>query len=285
MALLFEVNKVLDIFDKKGQKTLFSGSLFTVLTWIQSDNRIIDIKEAAYLLGTAAAESDYSLQRWEADYVCGPAGVPYSSKGPCQDALNYYRSTKGGKQNYYNLGLDKRGLPYFGRGLIQLTGKDNYKKYGEILGIDLLGNPDLALNQRYSYDIAVEYMSRIKKPYKSTTFGYAREGNLEKARRTINGGTINIDEINKKYNLWLSIFKEAGGFLNTTQAIVINSETNQRIAIEYKFIPGEDVTDVSPLPVDVINDPTEGFPLPVDEINITNQSSISPSNGSNMNLN
>jgi hypothetical protein len=128
-------------------------------------------------------------------------------------------------------------------------------------------------------------MSRIKKPYKLTTFGYAREGNLEKARRTINGGTINIDEINKKYNLWLSIFKEAGGFLNTTQAIVINSETNQRIAIEYKFIPGEDVTDVSPLPVDVINDPTEGFPLPVDEINITNQSSISPSNGSNMNLN
>jgi hypothetical protein len=271
MALLFKENKVLDIFDKKGQKTLFSGSLFTVLTWIQSDNRITDIKEAAYLLGTAAAESDYSLQRWEADNACGKPGVPYSSKGPCQGALNYYRSTKGGKQNYYNLGLDKRGLPYFGRGLIQLTGKDNYKKYGEILGIDLLGNPDLALNQRYSYDIAVEYMSRIKKPYKLTTFGYAREGNLETARRTINGGTINIDEVNKNYNLWLSIFKEAGGFLNTTQAIVINSETNQRIAIEYKFIPSEDAT--------------EGTPLPVDEINITNESSMLPSNGSNMNLN
>jgi hypothetical protein len=253
-----------------------TGALIKMLGAV-NENITIDVKEAAYLLGTAAAESDYSLQRWEADYVCGPAGVPYSSKGPCQGALNYYRSTKGGKQNYYNLGLDKRGLPYFGRGLIQLTGKDNYKKYGEILGIDLLGNPDLALNQRYSYDIAVEYMSRIKKPYKLTTFGYAREGNLEKARRTINGGTINIDEINKKYNLWLSIFKEAGGFLNTTQAIVINSETNQRIAIEYKFIPGEDVIDGFPLPVDNFYDPTDRLPLPVNEINTTN--------GSNMNLN
>lgn len=35
---------------------------------------------------------------------------------------------------------------YFGRGFVQLTGKNNYAKYGKDLGIDLVNNPDLALD-------------------------------------------------------------------------------------------------------------------------------------------
>ena len=62
--------------------------------------------------------------------------------------MNYYRSTKDGKINYYTLGTDKNGLPYFGRGLIQLTGKSNYKKYGDLIGVDLVNDGNKALEQK-----------------------------------------------------------------------------------------------------------------------------------------
>ena len=35
---------------------------------------------------------------------------------------------------------------YFGRGFVPLTWESNYKRFATVLGLDLLGNPDLALD-------------------------------------------------------------------------------------------------------------------------------------------
>ena len=55
------------------------------------------------------------------------------------------------------------GFKYRGRGLIQLTGKDNYAKYGKLLGIDLVNKPDLANDPKIAKDIAVAYFNEAKK--------------------------------------------------------------------------------------------------------------------------
>lgn len=42
--------------------------------------------------------------------------------------------------------ITKRYYPYYGRGLVQITWRDNYEKFGKLMGIDLVANPDLALD-------------------------------------------------------------------------------------------------------------------------------------------
>jgi putative chitinase len=57
--------------------------------------------------------------------------------------------------------------PYGGRGYIQLTGDFNYRPAGQWLGVDLIGNPELARDIRYSAQIARWYwtVARNINPY------------------------------------------------------------------------------------------------------------------------
>lgn len=206
MSYTFDTKKALSLYKQKGGTTYFPKWLEQILNYAQDDDDINDPRELAYLLATGKIESDYSLQRWEADYVCGKAGVKYSNK-PCQSALNYYCSTQGGKANYCKKGLDNRGLPYFGRGLVQLTWKSNYAKFGKQIGLGnkLVENPELVMNPENSYLLAVAFMK--EKRGGVSAFDYVKKGDLTSARRRINGGTRKLSEVNSEYSKWLSILK------------------------------------------------------------------------------
>lgn len=51
---------------------------------------------------------------------------------------SYWKDEAWRKRNF-------RYYPYYGRGYVQLTWKNNYEKYGQMLGLDLVGEPDLAM--------------------------------------------------------------------------------------------------------------------------------------------
>lgn len=81
-----------------------------------------------------------------------------------------------------------RYYPYYGRGFPQLTWKRNYEHYSKKLGIDLVNNPDLALEPQHSTFIMVD-------GFKTGFFtgkkleDYVRAGKTDyfNARRCING--------------------------------------------------------------------------------------------------
>ena len=55
------------------------------------------------------------------------------------------------------------GYKYRGRGLIGLTGKDNYAKFGKLTGVDLVKNPDLANDPEVAKKILVAYFKEAQK--------------------------------------------------------------------------------------------------------------------------
>lgn len=80
-----------------------------------------------------------------------------------------------------------RYYPYYGRGYVQLTWEDNYRKYGEILGIDLVNNPDLALMPETALFILVHgFKTGAFTGKKIMDYINAGEADFINARRCIN---------------------------------------------------------------------------------------------------
>lgn len=74
------------------------------------------------------------------------------------------------------------GVLYKGRGLIQLTGRANYKKYGKLMQLPLETNPKLAADPVISLYVACTYWQEQK------INKVADQDDLERVTRKVNGG-------------------------------------------------------------------------------------------------
>jgi hypothetical protein len=74
------------------------------------------------------------------------------------------------------------GAKFRGRGFVQITGRRNYTNYGHAIGVDLVANPDLALDPKIAAEILALYFRdhAIDKA--------ALTGAWEQVRRRVNGG-------------------------------------------------------------------------------------------------
>lgn len=79
------------------------------------------------------------------------------------------------------------GWLYRGRGLKQLTGKDNMRRCGAALGIDLVNNPDLLLQPIYAARSAGWFWKA------NNLSAFADAGDIKGMTKKINGGYIGLE--------------------------------------------------------------------------------------------
>lgn len=91
------------------------------------------------------------------------------------------------------------GWKFRGRGLKQLTGKTNYTKCGEGIGIDLLSKPDLLLQPQYAALSAVWFWVENK------CGPLADADDFVGLTKRINGGTIGIEDRTRRYQAVLAL--------------------------------------------------------------------------------
>lgn len=97
-----------------------------------------DLRHVAYMMATTQHETAGTY-------------LPIVERGPKSYFNKYNAGTKLGKA----LGNTQEGDGYLfrGRGYCQITGRNNYRRFGALLDLDLIGQPDLALEPAIAYSI------------------------------------------------------------------------------------------------------------------------------------
>jgi putative chitinase len=94
---------------------------------------------------------------------------------------------------------EEEAAQYLGRGLVQLTGKENYANCGLGIGVDLLADPTLLLDPRYAALSAGWFWN------KKGLNALADAQDYETMTKRINGGLIGLDDRKAKIAKALSV--------------------------------------------------------------------------------
>lgn len=150
------------------------------------------IKRQAHFMGQTMHESNnYKTLEENLNYSANGLMAIWGSRFP---TLEYAQQFARNPQKIANKVYGGRmgnleegdGFKYRGRGILQLTGKENYRNTGNALGIDLVGNPDLLLTPKYAALSAGHFWS------KRGLNALADIDNYKEITRRINGGQIGL---------------------------------------------------------------------------------------------
>lgn len=155
---------------------------------------------ASLLGGNSARKTAFKALAGNPEYIRGDS----ATKNDMIFDIFYddqYRTKK------YKLGNTEPGdgSRFKGRGLVQLTGRKNYRDVGNIIGIDLEANPSLVNDPRYAAPVAMAYLSLPGKDF------FSREMTQEGLRQVVghhNPTKNGVTEAQRRWNNVKALKKE-----------------------------------------------------------------------------
>src|SRR6185295_12732409 len=93
------------------------------------------------------------------------------------------------------------GAKFKGRGYIQLTGRDNYTTIGPQVGVNLVGDPQLANDPGIAGLILAQFLKNKESAIRTAL----ANDDLLKARKLVNGGSHGFDRFEDTFNKGLNI--------------------------------------------------------------------------------
>jgi len=94
------------------------------------------------------------------------------------------------------------GWKFRGRGLIQLTGRENYTKCGKSIGVDLVNNPDYASTIEGAFKTALWFWNA------NSLNAFADKEDIVGMTKKINGGTKGLEERQEFYHKAIKVLSE-----------------------------------------------------------------------------
>jgi predicted chitinase len=139
------------------------------------------------------------------------------------------------------------GFKYRGRGAFQLTGRENYKRYGDMVGVDLESNPELVNDPEIGAKVAVAY-------YQDRVSGRGIDSNnVDAVSKAINGGTVGLQD---RRDLFASYMMQPGQGTSGTMLADAQAETDAALAAQQAALAGGGGAAVVNAPTTIANNST-----------------------------
>lgn len=168
----------------------------------------MDANRIAHSLAQLSHESEFKLTEENLNYSADGLIKTFSTYFNPSLAKLYARKPQAIANRVYanRLGngneASEDGWRYRGRGYAQLTGKDNYARFGKLIGVDLVGNPDLLLEVGISAQVAAAFLSTCLKG--GPLAAYMDRGGIEAVApitKVYNGGRNGLGSRMSKYKV------------------------------------------------------------------------------------
>jgi putative chitinase len=161
-------------------------------------------RQAAFIGQCAHESANFKTLQENLNYSAEGLMKTWPSRFPTKEIADQYARQPikiAGKVYNGRMGntSEEEASKYLGRGLIQLTGKENYEHCGNAIGVDIIGNPNLLIEPEYAALSAGWFWN--KKGLNSL----ADSGDIDTMTKRINGGLHGIDDRKAKIAKALSV--------------------------------------------------------------------------------